>query len=150
MRANVDASQEERVICEERVDVAIAQAVKHLDERRSFRTGGSDYFHAAIAVNVALPPEGAGGDGPVSVRQRVIIGRHGALLRAKCMGRVLSHLLDCFRLAAALCGERITHRSDRRIKADRVMADGRIKEVSLDLNSPVQPNDTIKIPQRIF
>src|SRR5204863_5198554 len=52
--------------------------------------------------------------------------------------------------AIALAGGLSDRGSDRRIKADRVMADGKIKEVSLELNSAVQPNDTLRIPQRIF
>lgn len=52
--------------------------------------------------------------------------------------------------AIALAGGLSERGSDRRIKADRVGPDGQIKEVNLDLNSLVQPNDTIKIPQRIF
>jgi len=52
--------------------------------------------------------------------------------------------------AIALAGGLSDRGSDRRIKADRMMTDGKIKELSLELNSAVQPNDTIKIPQRIF
>ena len=52
--------------------------------------------------------------------------------------------------AIALAGGLSDRGSDRRIKADRVMSDGKIKEVSLELNSAVQPNDTLRIPQRIF
>jgi len=52
--------------------------------------------------------------------------------------------------AIALAGGLTERGSDRRIKADRRLADGQIKEVSLELYSLVQPNDTIKISQRIF
>jgi len=52
--------------------------------------------------------------------------------------------------AIALAGGLTERGSDRRIKADRMTADGKIKEVSLELNSLVQANDTIKVAQRIF
>ncbi len=52
--------------------------------------------------------------------------------------------------AIALAGGLTERGSDRRIRIDRVMPDGTIKEVSAELNSLVQPNDTVKIPQRIF
>src|SRR5437660_12434886 len=45
--------------------------------------------------------------------------------------------------AIALAGGLSDRGSDRRIKADRMMTDGTIKEVSLELNSAVQPNDTL-------
>ena len=52
--------------------------------------------------------------------------------------------------AIALAGGLSERGSDRRIKVDRRMADGPIKEMSVDLNSLVEPNDTVKISQRIF
>jgi polysaccharide biosynthesis/export protein len=52
--------------------------------------------------------------------------------------------------AIALAGGLSERGSDRRIKVDRRMPDGTIKEMSVDLNSLVEPNDTVKISQRIF
>jgi polysaccharide biosynthesis/export protein len=52
--------------------------------------------------------------------------------------------------AIALAGGLSERGSDRRIKVDRRMPDGTIKEVNVDLNSLVEPNDTVKISQRIF
>ena len=52
--------------------------------------------------------------------------------------------------AIALAGGLTERGSARRIKADRITSDGRIREVSLDLSSLVEPNDTVKISQRIF
>jgi polysaccharide export outer membrane protein len=52
--------------------------------------------------------------------------------------------------AIALAGGLTDRGSDRRITADRVMPDGKVKEVKLDLASKVEPNDTIKIPSKIF
>jgi polysaccharide biosynthesis/export protein len=52
--------------------------------------------------------------------------------------------------AIALAGGLTERGSDRRIKADRIGEDGKNREVSLELSSLVQPNDTIKISQRIF
>jgi len=52
--------------------------------------------------------------------------------------------------AIALAGGLTDRGSDRRIKADRITPEGKIKEISLDLSSLVQANDTIKISQRIF
>ena len=36
------------------------------------------------------------------------------------------------------------------IKGDRIMANGRVEEVSLRLEDKVQPNDTIKVANKIF
>jgi polysaccharide export outer membrane protein len=52
--------------------------------------------------------------------------------------------------AIALAGGLTDRGSDRRIKADRIMSDGKVSEVSLRLEDKVQPNDTIKIATKIF
>jgi polysaccharide export outer membrane protein len=52
--------------------------------------------------------------------------------------------------AIALAGGLNERGSDRRIRADRVGPDGKVKEVSLNLEDKVEPNDTIKIPAKIF
>jgi len=52
--------------------------------------------------------------------------------------------------AIALAGGLTDRGSDRRIKADRMGADGKITEVSLRLEDKVQPYDTIKIANKIF
>ena len=52
--------------------------------------------------------------------------------------------------AIALAGGLTDRGSDRRIKADRIGADGKVSEVSLRLEDKVQPNDTIKIATKIF
>jgi polysaccharide biosynthesis/export protein len=52
--------------------------------------------------------------------------------------------------AIALAGGLTERGSDRRIKADRVGADGKVVEVSLRLEDKVQPNDTLKIANKIF
>ncbi len=52
--------------------------------------------------------------------------------------------------AIALAGGLSDRGSDRRIKADRIMPDGKVAEVSLRLEDKVQPNDTIKVPAKIF
>ena len=52
--------------------------------------------------------------------------------------------------AIALAGGLTDRGSDRRIKADRVMANGKTEEVSLRLEDKVQPNDTLKIANKIF
>jgi polysaccharide biosynthesis/export protein len=52
--------------------------------------------------------------------------------------------------AIALAGGLSERGSDRRIKVDRRMPDGMVKEMNVDLNSLVEANDTIKISQRIF
>jgi polysaccharide biosynthesis/export protein len=52
--------------------------------------------------------------------------------------------------AIALAGGLSERGSDRRIKVDRRMPDGSVKEIGVDLNSLVEPNDTVKISQRIF
>jgi polysaccharide export outer membrane protein len=52
--------------------------------------------------------------------------------------------------AIALAGGLSERGSDRRIKVDRRMPDGTVKEMSVELNSLVEPNDTVKVPQRIF
>jgi len=52
--------------------------------------------------------------------------------------------------AVALAGGLTERGSDRRIKADRFGPDGKVSEVSLNLEDKVQPNDTIKISSRIF
>jgi len=52
--------------------------------------------------------------------------------------------------AVALAGGLTDRGSDRRIKADRIMPDGKVVEVSLHLEDKVQPNDTIKVPTKIF
>jgi polysaccharide export outer membrane protein len=52
--------------------------------------------------------------------------------------------------AIALAGGLTDRGSDRRIKADRIMPDGKVAEVSLRLEDKVQPNDTIKIANKIF
>jgi polysaccharide export outer membrane protein len=52
--------------------------------------------------------------------------------------------------AVALAGGLTDRGSDRRIKADRIMPDGKVVEVSLRLEDKVQPNDTVKVPAKIF
>jgi polysaccharide export outer membrane protein len=52
--------------------------------------------------------------------------------------------------AIAVAGGLTDRGSDRRIKADRVMPDGKVTEVSLRLEDKVQPNDTIKVANKIF
>jgi polysaccharide export outer membrane protein len=52
--------------------------------------------------------------------------------------------------AIALAGGLTDRGSNRRIKADRIMPDGKVKEVSLQLEDRVQANDTIKIGNKIF
>ena len=52
--------------------------------------------------------------------------------------------------AIALAGGLTDRGSDRRIKADRIAPDGKVVEVSLHLEDKVQPNDTIKVPNKIF
>jgi len=52
--------------------------------------------------------------------------------------------------AIALAGGLTDRGSDRRIKADRLGADGKVTEVSLRLEDKVQPYDTIKIANKIF
>jgi polysaccharide export outer membrane protein len=52
--------------------------------------------------------------------------------------------------AIAIAGGLTDRGSDRRIKADRLLPDGKVLEVSLHLEDKVQPNDTIKIPAKIF
>ncbi len=52
--------------------------------------------------------------------------------------------------AIAVAGGLTDRGSDRRIKADRIMPDGKVVEVSLRLEDKVQPNDTIKIANKIF
>jgi len=52
--------------------------------------------------------------------------------------------------AIAVAGGLTDRGSDRRIKADRIMPDGKVAEVSLRLEDKVQPNDTIKIANKIF
>jgi len=52
--------------------------------------------------------------------------------------------------AIALAGGLTDRGSDRRIKADRIMPDGKVAEVSLRLEDKVQANDTIKIANKIF
>jgi polysaccharide export outer membrane protein len=52
--------------------------------------------------------------------------------------------------AIALAGGLNERGSDRRIKADRFGPDGKVTEVSLDLEDAVQPNDTIKIASKFF
>ena len=52
--------------------------------------------------------------------------------------------------AIALAGGLTERGSDRRIKADRMGADGKVTEVSLRLEDKVQPYDTIKIANKIF
>ncbi len=52
--------------------------------------------------------------------------------------------------AIALAGGLTDRGSGRRMKADRVMPDGKVKEVKLELETKVEPNDTIKIPSKIF
>jgi len=52
--------------------------------------------------------------------------------------------------AIALAGGLTDRGSDRRIKGDRIMANGRVEEVSLRLEDKVQPNDTIKVANKIF
>jgi polysaccharide export outer membrane protein len=52
--------------------------------------------------------------------------------------------------AIAVAGGLTDRGSDRRIKADRIMPDGKVLEVSLRLEDKVQPNDTLKIANKIF
>jgi polysaccharide export outer membrane protein len=52
--------------------------------------------------------------------------------------------------AIALAGGLTDRGSDRRIKADRFGADGKVVEVGLRLEDKVLANDTIKIPSKIF
>jgi polysaccharide biosynthesis/export protein len=52
--------------------------------------------------------------------------------------------------AIAVAGGLTDRGSDRRIKADRIMPDGKVSEVSLRLDDKVQPNDTLKIANKIF
>ncbi len=52
--------------------------------------------------------------------------------------------------AIAVAGGLTDRGSDRRIKADRIMSDGKVVEVNLRLEDKVQPNDTIKIANKIF
>ena len=52
--------------------------------------------------------------------------------------------------AIALAGGLTDRGSNRRIKADRIMPDGKVKEVSLQLEDKVHANDTIKIGNKIF
>jgi polysaccharide biosynthesis/export protein len=52
--------------------------------------------------------------------------------------------------AIALAGGLTDRGSDRRIKADRIMPDGKVAEIGLRLEDKVQPNDTIKIAGKIF
>jgi polysaccharide export outer membrane protein len=52
--------------------------------------------------------------------------------------------------AIAVAGGLTDRGSDRRIKADRMMPDGKVVEVGLRLEDKVQPSDTIKIPAKIF
>jgi polysaccharide export outer membrane protein len=52
--------------------------------------------------------------------------------------------------AIALAGGLTDRGSDRRITAKRVMRDGKVAEVKLNLESKVEPNDTISIPAKIF
>jgi len=53
--------------------------------------------------------------------------------------------------AIALAGGLTDRGSDRRMKVDRVMTNGSVvKDLPIDLDSKVQPNDTIKVAARIF
>jgi polysaccharide biosynthesis/export protein len=52
--------------------------------------------------------------------------------------------------AIALAGGLNERGSDRRIKADRIMPDGKVREVTLRVEDRVEANDTIKVPSRIF
>ena len=52
--------------------------------------------------------------------------------------------------AIALAGGLTDRGSSRRIKADRIMPDGKVKEVPLQLEDKVHANDTIKIGNKIF
>jgi len=52
--------------------------------------------------------------------------------------------------AIALAGGLTDRGSSRRIKADRIAPDGKVKEINLRLEDKVQPNDTIKIGNKIF
>ena len=52
--------------------------------------------------------------------------------------------------AIALAGGLNERGSDRRIKADRFGPDGKVRQVSLNLEDKILPNDTIKIPSKIF
>jgi len=52
--------------------------------------------------------------------------------------------------AIALAGGLTDRGSDRRMKADRIMPDGKVVEVSVHLEDKVQPNDTIKVSNKIF
>ena len=52
--------------------------------------------------------------------------------------------------AIAVAGGLTERGSDRRIKANRIMPDGKVVEVSLRLEDKVQPNDTLTIANKIF
>jgi len=52
--------------------------------------------------------------------------------------------------AIALAGGLTDRGSDRRIKDDRLTPDGKVTEVNLRLEDKVQPNDTIKVGNKIF
>jgi polysaccharide biosynthesis/export protein len=52
--------------------------------------------------------------------------------------------------AIALAGGLTDRGSDRRIKADRIMPDGKVVEVTLHLEDKIQANDTIKVSTKIF
>jgi len=52
--------------------------------------------------------------------------------------------------AIALAGGLTDRGSDRRIKADRLTPDGKVTEVNLRPEDKVQPNDTIKVGNKIF
>lgn len=52
--------------------------------------------------------------------------------------------------AIALAGGLTDRGSDRRIKAQRIMPNGKVVEVSLDMSDKVQPNDIITVPPKIF
>jgi polysaccharide export outer membrane protein len=52
--------------------------------------------------------------------------------------------------AIALAGGLTERGSERRVKADRLMPDGKTKEISLRLEDKVAPNDTIKVANKIF
>ena len=52
--------------------------------------------------------------------------------------------------AIALAGGLTERGSNRRIKADRIMPDGKVREISLRLEDKVQANDTIRIGNKVF
>jgi|tagenome__1003787_1003787.scaffolds.fasta_scaffold20526791_2 polysaccharide export outer membrane protein len=52
--------------------------------------------------------------------------------------------------AIAVAGGLTDRGSDRRIKVDRIMPDGKVAELTLRLEDKVQPNDTLKIANKIF